>query len=52
VNWLSQSKPNGWQKEYENQPDDENFQKVLKNCVDALPNNWILSGFIFYLAIL
>jgi len=51
-NWLIKSKPHEWQQENENLQDDENFLEVLKKCLDALPDNWILTGFIFYLAIL
>jgi len=38
--WLNKSKPHEWQQEDENLLDDENFRKVLKKCLDALPDNW------------
>ena len=46
-NCLSKSKPHEWQQENENLPDDENFLEVLKKCLNALPDNWILTGFIY-----
>ena len=39
--WQESRKPKDWQEENEeNLLDDEDFQKVLKKCLDALPDKW------------
>lgn len=38
--WHQNKKPDNWNYEEKNLLDDEEFQKILKECLDALPDQW------------
>ena len=38
--WLEEKRPKDWNENEENLLDDTDFQKVLQNCLDALPEKW------------
>ncbi|MDY6800326.1 MAG: sigma-70 family RNA polymerase sigma factor [Bacteroidota bacterium] len=38
--WQKGKRPNGWYEEESNLLDDDEFQEVLKECLDALPAQW------------
>ena len=38
--WRDEKKPGEWQEDDSNLLDDENFQQVLRNCIQDLPEKW------------
>ncbi len=47
--WLSDHKPANWGEDERNLLDDPDFNRVLKSCIDALPEQWSLSIRLKYL---
>ncbi len=38
--WRKEKKPRDWHQDEEHLLDDTEFQKILKNCLDGLPEKW------------
>jgi len=47
--WIKSQSPSNWHNDDINLLDDDDFQKVLKKCLDALPEKWNLSVKLKYL---
>ncbi len=47
--WYHSKKPADWHHEEKNLLDDDEFQKILKECLDALPEQWIMCVKLKYL---
>ncbi|HYX05615.1 MAG TPA: sigma-70 family RNA polymerase sigma factor [Bacteroidales bacterium] len=47
--WLTGKRPKDWHEDEQHLLDDEEFQYVLKNCLDALPEKWNLCVKLKYL---
>jgi RNA polymerase sigma-70 factor (ECF subfamily) len=38
--WKKDNRPNDWNADEQHLLDDDNFQQILKQCMDALPDKW------------
>jgi len=41
--WIKDKKPHAWNEEETHLLDDDDFNRILKQCMDALPDNWGLA---------
>ena len=41
--WIKDKKPHAWDEEEAHLLDNDEFNKILKQCLDALPDNWGLA---------
>ena len=48
--WIEEKKPGTWHEEKGNLLDDDEFQAILKMCLDALPEKWSMSVKLKYLS--
>ncbi len=48
--WQKLKRPKDWHQEEQNLLDDSEFQKVLKDCLDALPEKWSMCVKLKYLS--